>query len=121
MGFLFFGNILKMAGNLQKWRAFGPLFTVVWSFILASIFVSAERSLKRESMPRNATGDSSRDSDSYLLTAVMNFLWQENETGYQHVWPVSLDNSRILDLLIWFCSDLVLIISLSLSLEIVAW
>lgn len=87
-----------MAGNLQKWRAFGPLFTVVWSFMLASIFVSAERSLKRESMSRNAT----RDSDSDLLTAVVNFLWQEDEAGYQHVWPVSLDNSRILDLLIWF-------------------
>lgn len=72
-----------MAGNLQKWRAFGPLFTVVWSFVLASIFVSAERSLKRESMSRNAT----RDSDSDLLTAVMNFLWQEDEAGYQHVWP----------------------------------
>lgn len=72
-----------MAGNLQKWRAFGPLFTVVWSFMLASIFVSAERSLKRESMSRNAT----RDSDSDLLTAVVNFLWQEDEAGYQHVWP----------------------------------
>lgn len=79
-----------MAGNIEKWRrAFGPLFTVVWSFALASIFVSAERSLKQESMSYNASETSPRGSDSDLLTSVLNFLWQGDESGYQHVWPVS--------------------------------
>ncbi|KAL8537158.1 hypothetical protein ACS0TY_012368 [Phlomoides rotata] len=77
-----------MAGSMGKWRrAFGPLFTVVWSFALASIFVSAERSLKLESMSHNATGTSPRGSDSDLLTSVLNFLWQGDESGYQHIWP----------------------------------
>lgn len=76
-----------MAGNLDKWRAFGPFFTVVWSFLLASIFVSAERSLKQESLSRNATGTSTRDSD--LLSSFVNFLWQADKSGYHHVWPVS--------------------------------
>ncbi|KAK4419999.1 Sulfite exporter TauE/SafE family protein 3 [Sesamum alatum] len=72
-----------MARNLEKWKAFGPFFTVVWSFLLASIFVSAERSLKQESSSRNAT----YDSDSDFLSTFVNFLWQGNKSGYQHVWP----------------------------------
>ncbi|KAH6760636.1 Sulfite exporter TauE/SafE family protein [Perilla frutescens var. frutescens] len=76
-----------MAGNLEKWRAFGPFFTVVWSFLMAAIFVSADRSLKQEALSRNATQDSSRDSDSDLLSSVVNFLWQASESGYHHVWP----------------------------------
>ncbi|KAL0330762.1 UNVERIFIED_CONTAM: Sulfite exporter TauE/SafE family protein 3 [Sesamum angustifolium] len=72
-----------MARNLEKWKAFGPLFTVLWSFLLASIFVSAERSLKQESLSRNAT----RDSDSDLLSTFVNFIWQANKSGYHHVWP----------------------------------
>ncbi|XP_075507263.1 sulfite exporter TauE/SafE family protein 3-like [Primulina tabacum] len=76
-----------MAGNQSKWNAFMPFLTVLWSFLLASIFVSAERSLKRESLPYNGTGISVRDSDSGLLTALANFLWQSDSPGYQHVWP----------------------------------
>ncbi|KAL0323854.1 UNVERIFIED_CONTAM: Sulfite exporter TauE/SafE family protein 3 [Sesamum calycinum] len=72
-----------MGRNLEKWKAFGPLFTVLWSFLLASIFVSAERSLKQESLSRNAT----RDSDSDLLSTFVNFIWQANKSGYHHVWP----------------------------------
>ncbi|GFP80275.1 hypothetical protein PHJA_000170900 [Phtheirospermum japonicum] len=76
-----------MAGNLEKWKAFGPFFTVVWSFLLASIFVSAERSLKHESTSRNATAISTYDSDSDLFSSFVNFIWQANESGYHHVWP----------------------------------
>ncbi|PIM97895.1 hypothetical protein CDL12_29634 [Handroanthus impetiginosus] len=76
-----------MAGNLEKWKAFGPFFTVVWSFLLASIFVSAERSLKQQSMLNNATGISARDSDSDFLSSFVNFLWQGDKSGYHHVWP----------------------------------
>ncbi|XP_075522515.1 sulfite exporter TauE/SafE family protein 3-like [Primulina tabacum] len=76
-----------MAGNQGKWKAFVPFLTVLCSFLLASIFVSAERSLKRESLPYNGTGISIDDPDSDLLTDVVNFLWQSDASGYQHVWP----------------------------------
>ncbi|KAK6119523.1 hypothetical protein DH2020_046734 [Rehmannia glutinosa] len=76
-----------MAGNLEKLKAFGPFFTVVWSFLLASIFVSAERSLKQESLSRNATAISTYDSDSDLLSSFVSFIWQANKSGYHHVWP----------------------------------
>lgn len=78
-----------MAGNLKKWKAFGPFFTVVWSFALASIFVSAERSLKQESSSHDATEISTTESGSDILSSLANFLWQANKSGYQHVWPVS--------------------------------
>ncbi|XP_047973088.1 sulfite exporter TauE/SafE family protein 3 [Salvia hispanica] len=74
-----------MAGNLEKWKAFGPFFTVVWSFLMAALFVSAERNLKQDTSSRNAAADSPRDLD--FLSAVANFLWQEDQSGYQHVWP----------------------------------
>ncbi|GER39683.1 sulfite exporter TauE/SafE family protein [Striga asiatica] len=76
-----------MAGNLERWKAFGPFFTVVGSFVLASIFVSADRSLKQKSLSRNATGISVPDSDSDFLSAFVNFIWQAEKSGYQHVWP----------------------------------
>ncbi|KAL3655650.1 hypothetical protein CASFOL_000046 [Castilleja foliolosa] len=76
-----------MARNLEKWKAFGPFFTVVWSFLLASIFVSAERSLKHESTSRNATAISSYDPDSDLFSSFVSFIWQANKSGYHHVWP----------------------------------
>ncbi|KAL2525530.1 Sulfite exporter TauE/SafE family protein [Abeliophyllum distichum] len=61
--------------------AFKPLFTIIWSFLLASIFVSAERSLKTESSSHDST------SDSQLFTVLSNFLWKANKSDYQHVWP----------------------------------
>ncbi|KAL6556608.1 hypothetical protein OROGR_005896 [Orobanche gracilis] len=77
-----------MAGNLEKMKAFGPFCTVAWSFLLASIFVSAERSaLKQEYYPRNANAISTHGSESDLLSPFMNFMWQANKSGYQHVWP----------------------------------
>lgn len=72
-----FGFLVEMSGMDVKWRAFKPLFTVIWSFMVASVLVSAERSFKLESLDKNST-----DSDKFL-----NFLWQSNESGYQHVWP----------------------------------
>ncbi|KAG8375544.1 hypothetical protein BUALT_Bualt10G0110800 [Buddleja alternifolia] len=73
-----------MEGNLKKLKAFLPFFTVLWSFLLASIFVSAERSLKHE----NTTAISTiSGSDSDLLTTFVNFIWQPNKSGYQHTWP----------------------------------
>ncbi|KAL3650839.1 hypothetical protein CASFOL_007242 [Castilleja foliolosa] len=77
-----------MAVNLEKLKAFGPFFTVVWSFLLASIFVSAERRLKLESESINAIAISSYDSDSDLFSYTLNSIWQaNNKSGYHHVWP----------------------------------
>ncbi|KAL2544789.1 Sulfite exporter TauE/SafE family protein [Forsythia ovata] len=77
-----------MAGNQEKWRAFRPLLTVVWSFLLASMFVSAERrSSKHNFLSHNANGFSLSDSNSDVLKAFVNFIWQANKSGYQHVWP----------------------------------
>ncbi|CAN4128185.1 unnamed protein product [Withania somnifera] len=66
-----------MAGVGGRWKAFRPLLSICWSFVLAAIFVSAERSV-------NAT---SHHSDADLLTSVVHFLWKPDESGYQHVWP----------------------------------
>ncbi|CAI9772342.1 unnamed protein product [Fraxinus pennsylvanica] len=87
-----------MAWDLEKWRAFKPLFTIIWSFSLASIFVSAERSLKTESSSNAST------SDSQLFTAFTNFLWQANESGYKHVWPdLEFGWKTIVGSIIGFC------------------
>ncbi|XP_059275214.1 sulfite exporter TauE/SafE family protein 3-like [Lycium ferocissimum] len=73
-----------MAGVGARLKVFRPLLSISWSFLLAAIFVSAERSLKRESVAHNAT---THQSDADLLSSVVNFLWKPNESGYQHVWP----------------------------------
>ncbi|XP_060169376.1 sulfite exporter TauE/SafE family protein 3-like [Lycium barbarum] len=73
-----------MAGVGGKLKILRPLLSIAWSFLLAAIFVSAERSIKRETMEaQNAT----ELSDADYLSAVVNFLWKPNESGYQHVWP----------------------------------
>lgn len=82
-----------MAGIGGKWGVvLRPVLTVVWSFLLASIFVSAERSLKTENSAsaHGATGH----SDLTTFSKLLNFLWQADESGYQHVWPVSFKNCR---------------------------
>ncbi|GAA0167283.1 ubiquitin-protein ligase [Lithospermum erythrorhizon] len=66
-----------MGGMGVKWRAFNPLFSVIWSFALASIFVSAETSLNKEALTQNTT-----NADGFL-----NSLWQGDKSGYHHVWP----------------------------------
>lgn len=57
------------------------LFTI---FALAFAFVSAERGLKGN------IDSKTRESDepSFFLRAV-DFLWEPDQTGYHHVWPVS--------------------------------
>ncbi|KAF3685651.1 hypothetical protein FXO37_00403 [Capsicum annuum] len=70
-----------MADFGGRWKIFRPLLSISWSFLLAAIFVSAERSLKRESVATQ------QQSDADLLTSVVQFLWKPNESGYEHVWP----------------------------------
>ncbi|XP_022729181.1 sulfite exporter TauE/SafE family protein 3-like [Durio zibethinus] len=51
------------------------------NFGLAFMLISAERSLKH--------GESTKESETnnnFFLKAI-NFLWQSDESGYQHVWP----------------------------------
>lgn len=73
-----------MEGFGGKWRILRSLVVIIWSFGLAAVFVSAERGLKKEGLNHNAADES---ETNYLLK-VANFLWQSNESGYQHVWPV---------------------------------
>ncbi|KAA8525295.1 hypothetical protein F0562_007150 [Nyssa sinensis] len=56
---------------------------ILWSYLLASMFVSAERSLKQEGSSYNAANTSGSD----YLSKLANFLWQSNQLGYEHVWP----------------------------------
>ncbi|XP_009627765.1 sulfite exporter TauE/SafE family protein 3-like [Nicotiana tomentosiformis] len=72
-----------MAGVGGKLKIFRPLLSISWSFLLAAIFVSAERSLRREAIAQSAT----ELSDADYLSTVVNFLWKPNESGYHHVWP----------------------------------
>lgn len=66
------------------WQGLRSVILIGLSFLVASVVVSAERNLVRESK-RN--GEDGRETD-YLLEFV-NFLWQPNQSSYQHVWPVS--------------------------------
>lgn len=56
---------------------------VMFNFALAFVFVSAERGLRLESSRFNGT----QQGSDYLFRAV-NFLWQSDKVGYEHVWPV---------------------------------
>ncbi|PNS92521.1 hypothetical protein POPTR_018G037400v4 [Populus trichocarpa] len=68
-----------------KWRGLKSVLMVLINFLLAFVFVSAERGLTREatSARTDETGDS---VSSYVLKAV-SCLWQPDQRGYQHVWP----------------------------------
>lgn len=61
---------------------------MVFFYIVFAIFaVSAERSLKSGASRGNETAEI-ETVPGFLLKAV-NFLWQSDETGYHHVWPVT--------------------------------
>ncbi|GKV44842.1 hypothetical protein SLEP1_g51989 [Rubroshorea leprosula] len=66
-----------------KWRGFRLGAMNLCSFALAFALVSAERSVKCEAERLNGAEESGLN---YLLRAV-NFLWQSDQLGYQHVWP----------------------------------
>jgi hypothetical protein len=63
------------------WWGLRSVWMVMLNFLLAFLFVSAERDLRIGPSTFNGT------ESSYFLRAV-NFLWQPHESGYQHVWPV---------------------------------
>ncbi|PKI66030.1 hypothetical protein CRG98_013615 [Punica granatum] len=68
--------------KLRFLRSFSP---VLLNLLFALFFVSAERGLKHE---RGSSGSDGSEGpfSNYLLKAA-NFLWQSDQTGYQHVWP----------------------------------
>ncbi|KAL6344489.1 hypothetical protein AAG906_002394 [Vitis piasezkii] len=70
-----------MAGFGTKWL----MLMILCSFMLASAFVSGERSIKHEASTFNVTKEAGFNSN--YLSKVVNFLWQSDRSGYQHVWP----------------------------------
>ncbi|KAL6985403.1 hypothetical protein U1Q18_018778 [Sarracenia purpurea var. burkii] len=74
-----------------KWRVLRSISTISWSFLLASMLVSAERSMKQQasiSTPGEAPG-------SDYFSQLVNFVWQSNRLGYEHVWPEMKFNWQI--------------------------
>lgn len=67
------------------WRGLRSVILISLSFVAASVLVSAERNLVRESTRNGTDGGET----GYLMEFV-NFLWQPNQSSYQHVWPVSI-------------------------------
>ncbi|XP_059642429.1 sulfite exporter TauE/SafE family protein 3-like isoform X2 [Cornus florida] len=67
----------------MKW-VFGYLMAGIGVLVLASVFVSAERSLKHDFLSNIWTPE---EGDSNYFTNIVNFLWQKSRLGYQHVWP----------------------------------
>lgn len=63
---------------------------IVWSFVVGTTFVSAERSLRKQEGGSLIINEALEVSDTNYLINVANLLWQSNQSGYQHVWPVSL-------------------------------
>lgn len=77
-----------MAALGAKWRGLRSMSMVMFNFALAFVFVSAERGLRLESSRFNGTHQGSVSGSDYLFRAV-NFLWQSDKVGYEHVWPVN--------------------------------
>ncbi|KAF8400795.1 hypothetical protein HHK36_014097 [Tetracentron sinense] len=65
------------------WQSMRLMAMIALSFLLASVFVSAERRLKQDHSRYNET----KEVESDYLLKVVKFLWQSGQLGYQHVWP----------------------------------
>ncbi|XP_048332262.2 sulfite exporter TauE/SafE family protein 3 [Ziziphus jujuba] len=72
-----------MAVSGAKMLNIRSMLMMMLNFVLAFVFVSAERGLRLEALRFNGT---QRSESNYLHKAV-NFLWQADKSGYQHVWP----------------------------------
>lgn len=70
----------------STWLGFSSAGVVAFILLLVSAFVSAERSLKDE--PSKKIETENVESDYFLK--VINFLWKSDQSGYHHVWPVSV-------------------------------
>ncbi|MQL81227.1 hypothetical protein Taro_013678 [Colocasia esculenta] len=76
-----------MGDALGRWlaglRSAAP---VALSFLMAAIAVSADRSMKRGGFAVEATVVEA-GADEHFLLKFAHFLWQPDESSYQHVWP----------------------------------
>ncbi|GMP94807.1 hypothetical protein CsSME_00044110 [Camellia sinensis var. sinensis] len=89
-----------MAEIGAKWRVLRSMLMISSSFVLASMIASAERSLKQKSSTYTPT----ESSESAYISQFVNFLWQSNRSGYQHVWPeMKFDVRIVLGTIIGFC------------------
>ncbi|KAK4755899.1 hypothetical protein SAY87_009656 [Trapa incisa] len=68
-----------------KLRFLKPFSGVLLNLLFAFFIVSAERSLKGHD--GSSGSDASEGPFSNYLTKARNFLWQSDQSGYQHVWP----------------------------------
>ncbi|CAO2825916.1 unnamed protein product [Amaranthus hypochondriacus] len=85
--------------KLPKGKLLRSISMVSLSFFMASMLVSAERKTLKSA--NNVTSDSYSD---YLLSQVVNFLWQSDESGYHHVWPeIKFGWQIVLGSFIGFC------------------
>ncbi|KAF6176363.1 hypothetical protein GIB67_011152 [Kingdonia uniflora] len=73
-----------MAEYGWRWHGVRSVTKVAFFFLLASVFVSAERSLKRNEGLR---GNETREIELEYVAKFVNFLWQPERSGYHHVWP----------------------------------
>lgn len=60
-----------------------PAAILFFIFMLASVFISAERSIKHGVSRLSEAEELEPD----YLVKIISFLWQSDESGYQHVWP----------------------------------
>ncbi|PRQ27481.1 putative transmembrane protein TauE [Rosa chinensis] len=68
-----------------KWQGVRSMCMILFNFAVAFVFVKAERGLRLESSRFDGAKGSVSGND-YLFRAV-NFLWQSDKVGYEHVWP----------------------------------
>lgn len=64
-------------------ESFRLVLMVLFQVLVAMVFVSADRSLRLESM---GLGGMEKPESNYFLRAV-DYLWKLNQSSYQHVWP----------------------------------
>ncbi|CAO2816838.1 unnamed protein product [Amaranthus hypochondriacus] len=86
-----------MVSWLPKWKLLRSILMASLSFLLASILVSAGRTLNSLNNPSSASSD-------HLLSQFVNFLWRPDESGYHHVWPeIKFGWQIVLGSFIGFC------------------
>lgn len=56
---------------------------IAWSFLLASMFASADRNQKQEVSRFTGT----EEAEPNFILKALNLLWQPGQMGYHHVWP----------------------------------
>ncbi|ONK67037.1 uncharacterized protein A4U43_C06F15000 [Asparagus officinalis] len=68
------------------WRRKWLCLAIGFSFMFALDLVSADRMLKNKEIELKVDDQDQQESEYYFVK-VVNFLWQPNESSYQHVWP----------------------------------